>query len=550
MATAATLPVQTSEVVPFHFTVPIAKVDAEKRLVTGIVTQEVLDKQGDIVDYETAKAFFMDDALWPGNMREMHQPKAVGKKVSVECDDDTKSIILTARVSKGAPDTWEKVLDGTLSFYSIGGNGERVTEKLATGGTAKRLFLKSLAETSFVDNGACPTAKFEIVKTVDGALVDAQPDEPTDEAEEADDLVAKVDAVLDVALTPTVTRADIRARLAKLYDLRHDAAAVLAEKTAVVGVAKAAGLEAALPTAWVAVAKSGPEVYDIEMALSAIAVLERLLSAEYWDARYTGQEGQAPDPVKVAQVGLLKTAIDAVLRFLVSEHDEQFTDGLDGRGPQVSGDDAVAMFEKSLDVVRKAGARNRKSDRAMIQKVHDLSEQLGAACAAATEKSVDIVALATENTHAALLKAAGWLAPADATLSTTYDAAQTTVSKLTADLAAANAKLLESEAAVTKAVETVAALDARLTQLEGSPAPGGPVRHAHVAPVDKSLGGPNDAAAGATAEADAVLSAFDVVAKTATTESERMDVAMRKANYMLSHNIGRVDLVTGRPVAS
>jgi hypothetical protein len=94
------------EIGSWLFRLPIAKVDKDLRLVSGVVTSEILDKQGDIVDYEAAKKVFTDEALWPGNMREMHQPKAVGKRVGVEFDDDLKEIILTAKVSKGAPDTW------------------------------------------------------------------------------------------------------------------------------------------------------------------------------------------------------------------------------------------------------------------------------------------------------------------------------------------------------------------------------------------------------------------------------------------------------------
>lgn len=103
--------------VPLHFNVNVTKVDKEKRLVSGVVTAEVVDKAGEIVDYATVKKFFENPELWPGNIREMHQPKAVGKKVDVEFDDANKVISMTARVSKGATETWEKVMDGTLSMF-------------------------------------------------------------------------------------------------------------------------------------------------------------------------------------------------------------------------------------------------------------------------------------------------------------------------------------------------------------------------------------------------------------------------------------------------
>jgi hypothetical protein len=60
----------------------------------------------------------------------MHQPSAVGKVVSFKedryFDPETKKfysgVYVSAYVSKGAQDTWEKVLDGTLTGFSIGGN--------------------------------------------------------------------------------------------------------------------------------------------------------------------------------------------------------------------------------------------------------------------------------------------------------------------------------------------------------------------------------------------------------------------------------------------
>jgi uncharacterized protein YoxC len=60
----------------------------------------------------------------------MHQPTAVGKVVSFKedryFDPSTKKfysgVYVSAYISKGAQDTWEKVLDGTLTGFSIGGN--------------------------------------------------------------------------------------------------------------------------------------------------------------------------------------------------------------------------------------------------------------------------------------------------------------------------------------------------------------------------------------------------------------------------------------------
>ena len=110
-----------------RYSVPIEKVDEERRIVSGFATTDAVDKQGDIVPNEASvKAF----SQFRGNLREMHQQVAVGKVVSFKedkyFDPDSKKfyngVYVSAYVRKGAQDTWEKVLDGTLTGFSIGGN--------------------------------------------------------------------------------------------------------------------------------------------------------------------------------------------------------------------------------------------------------------------------------------------------------------------------------------------------------------------------------------------------------------------------------------------
>lgn len=106
---------------------PIAKVDKERRIVSGFATLDNIDRQGDIVPTEASIKAFKSFA---GNLREQHDKfKAVGKVVSFKedkyFDPETKKfyngVYVSAYVSKGAQDTWEKVLDGTLRGFSIGG---------------------------------------------------------------------------------------------------------------------------------------------------------------------------------------------------------------------------------------------------------------------------------------------------------------------------------------------------------------------------------------------------------------------------------------------
>jgi len=110
-----------------RLSMPIGKVDIERRMVSGFATLDNIDKQGDIVTTESSIEAFKN---FRGNLREMHQPSAVGKIVSFKEDryfdpNDKKfysGVYVSAYVSKGAQNAWEKVLDGTYTGFSIGGN--------------------------------------------------------------------------------------------------------------------------------------------------------------------------------------------------------------------------------------------------------------------------------------------------------------------------------------------------------------------------------------------------------------------------------------------
>ncbi len=158
-----------------HMHVPITKVDKEKRTVSGFATLNNLDKHGDVVDADaSAKAF----KRFRGNIREMHMPIAVGKMVSFtekEYTDENgqtfKGIYVTARISKGAQDTWEKVLDGTLNGFSI---GAAIVEKADGEGEDGERFriIKDyeLFEVSLVDSPANPLANIISIQKADEGL--------------------------------------------------------------------------------------------------------------------------------------------------------------------------------------------------------------------------------------------------------------------------------------------------------------------------------------------------------------------------------------------
>ena len=154
---------------------PITKVDKEKRTVSGFATLDNIDRHGDIVTAEASEKAF---ARFRGNLREMHAPIAVGKVLSFHPEDyldkesgkTYKGIYVQAYVSKGAQDTWEKVLDGTMTGFSIGGN--IVDAGVMPGDKDDHRVIKEydLMELSLVDSPANPLASiFSIQKNIDGS---------------------------------------------------------------------------------------------------------------------------------------------------------------------------------------------------------------------------------------------------------------------------------------------------------------------------------------------------------------------------------------------
>jgi len=154
--------------VPFEF----VKEDADGNLlVEGVATQELPDKQGDIVDFVGAKAAFQ---AWPGNIREQHDPnKAVGVRVTQTFDEPNKAVRLKAMISKdGAPQTWAKVKQGILRGFSISGPCyEKAVEAIPGGKSLRRILRFGLNEVSVVDNPALPQATFAICKSEGGSVV-------------------------------------------------------------------------------------------------------------------------------------------------------------------------------------------------------------------------------------------------------------------------------------------------------------------------------------------------------------------------------------------
>lgn len=144
----------------------LAKVDEAKHEVWGVATAEVVDKEGEIFDYDSSKPYFKSwsdeiakatDGRSLGNVREMHEPSAVGKLVALDFDDDLKEIRVGARIVDGV--AWQKCSAGVYTGFSIGGSYVKTWQD----GDFTRFTAKPV-EISIVDNPCVPDAHFTAVK--------------------------------------------------------------------------------------------------------------------------------------------------------------------------------------------------------------------------------------------------------------------------------------------------------------------------------------------------------------------------------------------------
>jgi phage head maturation protease len=132
----------------------IMKTDDEKRMVYGYASTETLDSQEEKVSKEAVADALTDYMKW-ANIREMHQPSAVG--IAKEAEIDDKGLYVVAKVVDD--EAWNKVKEGVYKGFSLGGKKLTKVDEVITA-------LK-LTEISLVDRPANPDCKFDVWKAED-----------------------------------------------------------------------------------------------------------------------------------------------------------------------------------------------------------------------------------------------------------------------------------------------------------------------------------------------------------------------------------------------
>lgn len=133
--------------------IPFAKVDAAQQMVWGYASTPTCDLDGEIIELQAIKDALPDYMEW-GNIREMHQPSAVGVTKTANVDDN--GLWIGAKIKD--PIAWSKCEgpDPVYKGFSIGGIVKKQVKNVI-----KEL---TLVEISLVDRPANPDCRIEMVK--------------------------------------------------------------------------------------------------------------------------------------------------------------------------------------------------------------------------------------------------------------------------------------------------------------------------------------------------------------------------------------------------
>ena len=434
------------------FYAPFAKVDADQRIVSGYASTEALDSQNEVVKREALERA-LPDYMKFGNIREMHQPSAVGIAVSAKHDDT--GLLLEAKIVD--PLAWEKVKEGVYKGFSIGGrvtNRDKVNKSIITG--------LHLTEISLVDRPANPEALFDVWKA-DGIEQEAgdlskgmmavgmlsniveqvrqlSEHSKIEEAKEGD--------------TDSIVPGELQTALSQLMQTLND---MVAEETS--EIADGTALECASP--FMGPLYLGATNVDVEKKDYSEADRKDMAS----DGRAM-KDGSYP----IANRDDLENAIKAIGR---AKNKAEARAHIEHRAKELGLTDLLPdgwADKADLDTdMEKTGRRNSASDQDKLNSAHDAIVAAGAECGAMKHEAPSDLAKANADLVTALAKAQTLVAELEgsvASATAAHDDATTTL----ADLTKAHATLVDQRDELNKRhealVEAKTAADAELTTLK------------------------------------------------------------------------------------
>jgi hypothetical protein len=382
--------------------VQFGKLDDDLREVWGDATVEELDKQNEIVSFAGAVKAFEANAEYfhkasggksKGNVRVMHQPIAAGRIIAWEKDVERKAIPIGTKIDDEVE--WGKCKKGTYIGFSIAGNVTQEHVEKMDGKDVNVIDAFDLVEVSLVDNPACASAVFTVVKLAGEKRAEPIPDETPSEpvpSKGGDDLKAKLDATLgDLGKAdkePTTVQTLIFAKdkfnsseAAKSWASEHDFKSSKVDETedsyrlrqrdpeefkdqsktvelkdgvqAVIGHLKVAvpRFGKILKTMAGAMRKQGSEFGSIYPALCALRDMQNALDSEAFGLA-TGEDAAQ----EKADIAVLMTVVDGLLEFVGSEFNQEVRSWLSSNGEGTTTPfaylDRLATMEKAFTVLQ------------------------------------------------------------------------------------------------------------------------------------------------------------------------------------------------------
>lgn len=232
--------------------VPFAKFEADTDgnvTVFGKLSDATVDLDGQIADPKWFQPAVRDWFNTGANVREMHQPSAVGKGVELMTEgDDTwlRSKIVDTEAVK-------KVKEGVYTGYSWGAKRAKVKPDPTRQAPNGIVYDGIIVENSIVDRPALPTAKFLLSKLVDSELAKIEVDESMpddlgkrDFSQDQRDQAADKGQALPDGSFPIKTSGDLK-NAVQAYGRASDKAAA---KAHIISRAKALGATSLLPADW------------------------------------------------------------------------------------------------------------------------------------------------------------------------------------------------------------------------------------------------------------------------------------------------------------
>ena len=342
--------------------------------VYGYASTEAIDSQGEIVKLDAVKNAW-DEYMQFANVREMHQPSAVGVVKKYAFDD--KGVQIESHIVDS--EAVKKVKSEVYKGFSIGGKKLATTVEKVDGKDVNTVTKINLIEISLVDRPANPEARIELWKRDESA-------DPEAEKKAADEVLAK--QKIDTDMT----------ELSDLMDKNK------IDTTALINLVKK----------FITSASITKGMYTVGQAASLLEQLDYLVDSTEWESKNEGDNSPIP-----AQLREICKLLGEALKALVTEEVDEMNAGggvmvemadmptslikfvkdtkpeiVDAMKKSVTDILASAKLAKidatdviknvlqvvGAQIVEKKGARNNKMDSAMIQKMHDAANTLGAKC--------------------------------------------------------------------------------------------------------------------------------------------------------------------------